>query len=91
MVQFLSGWRISGAISARGARTKARSCMAGCGEDEIFCVEDLFAVEKKVEVDEARTFGDGGRAVAAHPFFDGEQSVHEVYGGQVSFEKDDRV
>ena len=52
----------------------------GAGEDEV-------VVEQQVEVDNARTFGWSGGAVAAHGVLDGEKSVKEIKRSKRCFEQ----
>ncbi len=42
---------------------------------------------RKIEVDEAWAFGDGGGAITAHLFFYREESVHQFERWKIGFEE----
>ena len=73
------GWRKVGAISASGTRTKLRCSMRGWGTCRSAVSMVALIVEKDVEVDEARTFGEG--FLAAHLRFDVAEGGEELCGG----------
>lgn len=66
---------------------EAAFVQGGVREREHRVVADGIAVEQQVEVDDARAFGWGVRAVAAHGVLDGEKAAEEVGRGDLCFQE----
>ena len=81
----------SGAISASGAKTKARSNRRGCGSVRSGSLKDKVAVSKDVEVEHARSPAALGFAVAAQRAFNRECARQQIARRQRSGDGNDGV
>lgn len=70
-----------------GLEDEAALVQCGMWECEGGVLHHDGAVEEQIEVDDARSFGWGGGAVAAHGVLDGEQAVEEIEGKDVGFQQ----